>query len=93
MAFELKPGYGTLFENKNKKESKHPDLVGKFRTPDGKTYEVSAWTIKKAGKIPYLSIAVKDNWTPIHNYQKPEDVIDAMHHQQPPKIKNSENPF
>ncbi len=60
MAFEQKPGFGSIFNNKNKKEDKHPDRTGTICTPDGKHWDVSGWIKKDKGGAQYLSLAIKE---------------------------------
>lgn len=53
MAFELREGQGSLFENRNKKEDRHPDYKGSI-VIHGKTYRVAAWTKQtQVGKTFY----------------------------------------
>jgi hypothetical protein len=64
MAWEAKPGTGTLFRNRDKKDTKHPDLRGDALVEiDGHQYplEIAAWTkeSQKAGKFLSLSIKLK----------------------------------
>lgn len=74
MAYEHKPGYGSLFKNADKTEDKHPDYRGKFMTPDGVLMEVAGW-IKKANtdsfKGSYISMTVKE-WEPYEPEEKPK---------------------
>lgn len=48
MAYEHRPGQGTLGKAKTKTKDTSPDLTGKIKLPDGKEYWLSGW-IKKAG--------------------------------------------
>lgn len=59
MAYEPKPGQGTLFANNYKAEGdQKPDLKGTFINPsDGKEYEIAAWA-KDAGKGVFYSLKV-----------------------------------
>ena len=61
MAYEARPGTGTLFSNRDKKNDKHPDLKGDALIEiDGQRYqiELAAWTkqSERAGKFLSLSI-------------------------------------
>jgi hypothetical protein len=58
MAFELKPGRGSLFKNKRKTQEQHPDYEGQLNI-DGKLYRLGAWLRdgKSGGK--WMSISAK----------------------------------
>lgn len=60
MAFEQKPGFGSLFQNKKKKSDKEPTMRGEVMTPDGRLLEIAGWskTDKNGGK--YLSLKVQE---------------------------------
>jgi len=64
MAYELKPGQGTIFKN-DKKSDNHPDYRGTIKTPDGKDLDLSLW-VKEGQKGKYFSVSVKEP------YQKPD---------------------
>ena len=42
MAYEMKPGEGSAFQNE-KKEEWHADMRGKVVLPDGKTHYLDVW--------------------------------------------------
>lgn len=52
---------GYLYKNKNKKETKHPDLKGKI-TIEGKEWQVASWESldKNTGEI-YFSLIASEN--------------------------------
>jgi uncharacterized protein (DUF736 family) len=47
--YKGKPGYGSIFKNKNRESDKHPDFMGRYTHLDGSEYKVGAW-IKEADK-------------------------------------------
>ncbi len=58
MAYEQKPGQGSLFQNTAKEKDSHPDYRGDANI-DGVTYEIAGWRkVAKSGK-PYLSLSLK----------------------------------
>lgn len=57
MAFELKPGQGTLFANDKQGNDKRPDRRGELNI-DGTIYELSGW-IKEGKNGPWLSLSCK----------------------------------
>jgi len=64
MAYEAKPGTGTLFRNREKKSDRHPNLKGDALVEiDGQLYqlELAAWTkqSERAGKFLSLSVKLK----------------------------------
>jgi hypothetical protein len=59
MAFQHKPGTGTIFKNERKQAANHPDRVGQIMTPDGKLWDVAGW-MKEGKKGPFLSLSVKE---------------------------------
>ena len=48
MAYEHKPGQGTLGKAKNKTKDTSPDLTGKIKLMDGQEYWISAWVKKSS---------------------------------------------
>lgn len=60
MAFELKPGQGSLFKNDRKQKDTHPDLNGSINI-NGVEHWLSAWTKRNDdGSFKLLSISVGD---------------------------------
>lgn len=59
MAYELKPGQGSIFKNDKKTEEKHPDYKGTIMTPDGVECWVSMWVKRPDGKTPFFSVSVQ----------------------------------
>lgn len=70
MAYELKPGQGTIFKN-NKLSDNHPDYRGVIKTPDGKDFELSLW-VKDGQKGKYFSVSVQEP------YKRPESVNEQL---------------
>ena len=60
MAYEMRPGSGSLFKNDKKTEDRHPNLKGKLMLPNGEVRWVSAWTKKTAAGESWLSLSVGD---------------------------------
>jgi hypothetical protein len=60
MAYEMRPGSGSLFKNDKKTEDRHPNLKGKIMLPNGEVRWVSAWTKKTAAGDSWLSLSVGD---------------------------------
>ena len=59
MAYEQKPGGGSLFKNAKKTEAKHPDYRGEVVTLDGKTYALAGW-IKEGKNGKFLSLQLSE---------------------------------
>lgn len=60
MAYEQKPGQGSLFKNEKKTEEKHPDYKGSLTTPEGVECWVSAWIKRPEGKATYMSLSIQE---------------------------------
>lgn len=60
MAYELKPGQGSIFKNDKKTEDKHPDYKGSLMTPDGVECWVSVWVKRPEGKQPFFSLSIQE---------------------------------
>ena len=60
MAYEMRPGSGSLFKNDKKTEDRHPNLKGKIMLPNGEVRWMSAWTKKTAAGESWLSLSVGD---------------------------------
>lgn len=56
MAFELKPGQGSLFKNDRKEKETHPDYKGSINI-NGVEHWLSGW-IKRGAKGAFLSLSV-----------------------------------
>lgn len=59
MAYEMRPGSGSLFRNKDKRpDRKDPDVKGKLMLPDGSLYWFSGWTkVTNAGE-KWISVQI-----------------------------------
>jgi hypothetical protein len=61
MAFEHRPGQGSLFANKKKREGKKdPDLDGRIMLPDGTLHWFKAWTKQDATGQAFYSCQIGD---------------------------------
>lgn len=60
MAYEAKPGTGSLFKNDKKGNDKAPDYRGKVLDPTGKEWELSAWVRESASGTKYMSLSCKE---------------------------------
>ena len=61
---------GALWQAKDRKSDKHPNLTGSA-TIDGVEYFVSAWTSKEGGKKPLVSLS----FTPKNQQKKSAPVV------------------
>ena len=66
MAYEHKPGTGTLFANDKKGNDKAPDAKGEFNL-DGKIYKIACWnkTLPSGVEIQSLKIELKQSLTQV----------------------------
>ncbi len=60
MAYETKPGTGSLFRNEKGDNEKAPDYKGKVVTPDGTEFEIAGWMRESQKGVKYMSISVKE---------------------------------
>lgn len=61
MAYELKPGNGTLFKDKNFTQGgKYPYCSGRIMTPDGHEWDAALW-IPKTEKVKGFNISIKEH--------------------------------
>ena len=58
MAYEMRPGSGSLFKNDKKTTDKHPNLKGKVMLPDGTVHWVSAWSKKTQAGEAWISFVI-----------------------------------
>ena len=80
MAYEQKPGQGSLFKNDKANENeKAPVYKGTLTTPDGKKYEISAWVRESQNGVKYMSLAVKEPY----QQQEANPQPSAQSHQSP----------
>lgn len=59
MAYEHKPGSGSMFKNDKKTSDSHPDYKGDGMAPDGTMIWLDAWIKRPEGKKPFLSVSMK----------------------------------
>jgi uncharacterized protein (DUF736 family) len=60
MAYEMRPGSGSLFKNDKKTTDNHPNLKGKIMLPNGEVRWVSAWTKVTSSGEKWISLSVGD---------------------------------
>ena len=65
MAYEHKPGQGTLGKAKTKTKDTSPDLTGKIKLPDGKEYWLSGWVKKAANGGEFYSLSLGQEVMPM----------------------------
>lgn len=58
MAYEMRPGQGSLFRNEKKTTDKHPNLKGKVMLPNGEVRWLSAWTKETSAGEKWISLSV-----------------------------------
>lgn len=83
MAYEIKNGQGTAFKNdKYEKGGNQPYARGRFKTPEGKEYDITLW-IPKSEKVkgfnltiqePYNSQGQNQNSSPSANIEDKDDL-------------------
>ncbi|MBK5721394.1 hypothetical protein JGH11_10965 [Dysgonomonas sp. Marseille-P4677] len=60
MAYEIKNGQGTAFKNdKYENGGNQPYARGKFKTPDGKEYDITLW-IPKSDKVKVFNLTIQE---------------------------------
>jgi hypothetical protein len=81
MAYEMKPGQGSMFKNDKKTEDKHPDYKGSVMLPDGTECWVSGWIKRPEGKAPFMSLSVQvkeQQSAPVSNAAAESDATDGL---------------
>lgn len=63
MAYEHKPGKGSVFNNQYKESDRQPDMKGSMKTPDGKDWEVSGWW-NEGRNGDYLALSIQEPYDP-----------------------------
>ena len=58
MAYEMRPGSGSLFKNDQKTTERHPNLKGKVMLPNGEVRWVSAWSKLTSAGDKWLSFSI-----------------------------------
>ena len=64
MAYEMRPGSGSLFRNDKKTTDKHPSLKGRVMLPNGEERWLSAWTKKTQAGETWVSLQIGDLCNP-----------------------------
>jgi len=59
MAYEMKPGQGSLFKNDKKTTEQHPEYKGSAMLLDGTEVWLSAWVKRPDGKPAFMSISIQ----------------------------------
>lgn len=59
MAYEHKPGKGSIFNNGYKERDSQPDMKGTMKTPDGQEWEISGWW-NEGRNGDYLAISIQE---------------------------------
>lgn len=78
MAYEQKPGQGSIFKNDKKVQGDNqPEYKGSLMTPDGVECWVSVWVKRPEGKQPFfsLSIQAKEQQLPVSEPAKPTEPV------------------
>jgi len=65
MAYEHKPGQGTLGKAKTKTKDTSPDLTGKIKLPDGQEYWLSGWIKKASNGGEFYSLSLGQPVQPV----------------------------
>jgi len=60
MAYEMRPGSGSLFKNDQRTTDRHPPLKGKVMLPNGEVRWVSAWSKLTSAGDKWLSLSIGD---------------------------------
>ena len=60
MAYEMRPGSGSLFKNDKRTEEKHPNAKGKIMLPNGEVRWISAWTKTTSAGEKWQSLSLGD---------------------------------
>lgn len=59
MAFEQKPGQGSLFKNDKKTTEKHPDYTGNWTNANGDKCNVAAWLKTSKNGVKFMSLNIE----------------------------------
>ena len=60
MAYEMRPGQGSLFRNDKKTSDNHPSMKGKVMLPNGEVRWISAWTKQTSSGDKWISLSIGD---------------------------------
>lgn len=64
MAYEMRPGSGSLFKNDKKTTDKHPTHKGRVMLPNGEERWLSAWVKKTQAGEPWVSLQIGELCNP-----------------------------
>ena len=81
MAYEQKPGQGSMFKNDKKTTDTHPDYKGSVMLPNGTECWISGWIKRPEGKTPFMSLSVqaKEQQLPVSTpTEQPEPKDDGL---------------
>lgn len=73
MAYELKPGQGTIFKNSKKEKENQPEYKGEIMTPSGEKLEIALW-VKEGQKGKFFSAAIKPPYKKDETNNSPEEI-------------------
>ena len=73
MAYELKPGQGTIFKNSKKEKETHPEYKGEIMTPSGEKLEIALW-VKEGKKGKFFSAAIKPPYKKDETNNEPVEI-------------------
>jgi len=59
MAFQMKPGSGSLFKNDRKDGDNAPDYKGSIVDPEGNEFWLNGWRKTSTRGVTYLSLSMK----------------------------------
>lgn len=59
MAYDMKPGQGSLFNNDKREKDSQPLLKGSVVLPDGTACWISAWKKETAAGEPWFSLSIQ----------------------------------
>lgn len=58
MAYEPRPGTGSIFQNDRKEKDSHPDYRGDLCLEDGTVVKIAGWKKQTSGGKPFLSLKI-----------------------------------
>lgn len=97
MAFELREGQGTIWDNRNRKrQPKHPDYTGEIKL-NGKVMAIALWS-KESRNGEFFSVQVSEKraqgaTASLPRADEPAPSAQQPQQQQPPQEDGSDIPF
>lgn len=88
MAYEHRPGQGSMFNNDYKDTDRHPDMKGQFMDPNGVLWDVAGWW-KDGRNGQFLSLSVQQPY----NRDQPREERAPRDHGRPSGRRISEEEF